>query len=103
MAVMRRMLAGLVLLATAALAENAPTVTIKNGALQGVKCPSTDVNAFLSVPYAKPATRFTSPEPFDQSFSGTLNATVAAPTCPQFFSAWAESGPQSEDCLYLDV
>ena len=101
-AAMMWLFAGAVM-ATVALAQNMPTVKIQNGTLQGIKCPSTDVNAFFSIPYAKPPVRFSAPKPYDQEFNGTLNATVAAPSCPQFYAAWAETGPQSEDCLYLDI
>lgn len=78
-----------------------PTVTITNGTVQGARCPSTDVNAFLGIPYAQApvgALRFAPPRPYNQTFAGgTLNATRPPPACIQFNAAFAEAGAQSED------
>lgn len=86
--------------ATVALAQSAPTVTISNGALQGGKCPQTDINYFLSIPYANPPVgdlRFAAPQAYNQSFTETYNATNKAPACPQFGTFFVETGAQSED------
>ncbi len=78
----------------------AQTVITRNGTIQGIKCNSTDVNSFLSIPYAEPpvgSLRFAATVPSPGSYSGTLQATTAPPACIQFGSSENESGPQSED------
>ncbi|KAH8888109.1 alpha/beta-hydrolase [Thozetella sp. PMI_491] len=91
---------------TGVLAQSGPTVNTLNGTLQGSKCLSSDVNAFLSIPFAESPVgdlRFASPQPLDRTYNGTLNATKLAPACPQFNSAFAEWTAQSEDCLFINV
>lgn len=88
------------LLATTVATQDGPTVKILNGTVQGSRCSSTDVNSFLSIPFAKPPLgelRFASPQPWDQSFNNTLDATKAAPACPQSNTFFAERSAQSED------
>lgn len=85
--------------AAGVLAQTAPTVTLRNGTLQGVKCPSTDVNSFLGIPYAQApvgALRFAPPLPYNQTFA-SRDATRPPPACVQFDAQFAEQGPQSED------
>ncbi|KAI9724523.1 MAG: hypothetical protein M1812_000591 [Candelaria pacifica] len=83
------------------------TVPIKPGNVNGIQCPSSEVNSFLGIPYAQPPTgnlRFASPAPYNGSFAGAnLNATKLASACIQFDSSFAAPGPYSEDCLYLNV
>ncbi|CAK7206706.1 hypothetical protein SEUCBS139899_009511 [Sporothrix eucalyptigena] len=82
------------------------TVTVLNGTLSGARCPSTDVNSFLSIPYANPPLgdlRFAPPQVYDEKYDGVLNATTPAPACPQFSIAFNESTVESEDCLFIDV
>ncbi|KAH8885339.1 alpha/beta-hydrolase [Thozetella sp. PMI_491] len=84
---------------------NTPLVTIQNGTVRGESCSSTSVNSFRSIPYAEAPVgelRFAPPQPWQQSFNGTLDATKAAPACPQFNSMFAE-GVGSENCLFLNV
>jgi carboxylesterase type B len=77
------------------------TVKVSNGTIQGVKCQNTNANSFLGIPYAKPPTgdlRFAAPQPYDSKYTGgTLQATKAAPSCPQFGSAFLEHGATAED------
>ncbi|PON22685.1 carboxylesterase [Trichoderma gamsii] len=79
-----------------------PSVTTRHGTLLGGKCNTTDVNFFLSIPYANPPKRFHAPAPYTEVFN-KRNATVAAPACPQFGTTFIETGAQSEDCLFLDI
>ncbi|KAH8648634.1 Carboxylesterase [Xylariales sp. PMI_506] len=87
-------------------ADGAPTVTVQNGTLQGGQCASSDINYFLSVPFAQPPVgdaRFTASASFDESYNGTRLATTPAPACIQFGSQFIETTGQSEDCLYIDI
>ena len=75
-------------------------VTTLNGTLQGAKCASTDVNAFLSIPYAKAPVgdfRFASPQPWTEAFNGVRDATKPASSCIQFGTQFSEKSGQSED------
>ncbi len=64
--------------------------------------------SFLGIPYARPPVgelRFRAPEPAE-SWSGVRDASEFAASAPQAASAtpgMAASGPQDEDCLYLNV
>jgi para-nitrobenzyl esterase len=64
--------------------------------------------AFLGVPYAKPpvgALRFQAPQPLDR-WSGTREALSFGPSAPQDPLAapgFRADGPESEDCLYLNL
>ncbi len=77
------------------------TVKVLNGTIQGVKCPSSNVNSFLGIPYAKSPVgdlRFAAPQPYDSKYTGgTLKATKQPPSCPQFGSSFLERGTSSED------
>ncbi|KAK2604059.1 hypothetical protein N8I77_007018 [Diaporthe amygdali] len=95
-------LVGSVVVATA---QNAPTVKTINGTFQGAKCSSNDVNSFLGIPYARPPVgdlRFAPPQSYNQTFDNR-QATQPPPACTQFNVAFSERGPQSEDCLFVDV
>jgi hypothetical protein len=80
----------LALMLTSVAAQSQPTVTLKPGTVNGAKCPTTNVNSFFSIPYAKPPTgdlRFAAPVEFSGSYSGgSLDATSKAPACIQFGS-----------------
>ncbi|KAF2093383.1 alpha/beta-hydrolase [Rhizodiscina lignyota] len=87
-------------------AQDLIQVKTTNGTIQGGKCPSTSASQFLAIPYAQPPIgdlRFQPPQPYNGSYNGTLNATTATPSCIQFGKQFLESGPQSEDCLLLDI
>jgi para-nitrobenzyl esterase len=80
-----------------------PTVMTSNGAVRGL-----DVAggfAFRGLPYAAAPTgdlRWRAPRP-PASWHGVRDATRYAPSCPQRPSLFEPPGPQSEDCLYLNV
>ncbi|KUI71827.1 Para-nitrobenzyl esterase [Cytospora mali] len=77
-----------------------------NGTIQGGRCSRTDVDYFFSIPYAEPPLgelRFSPPSSHFEAYNGTLDGTVATPACPQFGSSFVESGPQDENCLFVNV
>jgi len=87
----------------ASAATSAPTVSVKEGKLAGKVVGKT--REFLGIPYAKPpvgALRFAPPQAV-AAWSGTRTATAHGPSCPQPVSALGTPGPQSEDCLTLNV
>lgn len=88
----------------AAAGGSAPVVKVKQGKLQGTLVDQT-TRVFLGIPYAKPpvgALRFAPPQPA-ASWSGTRPATSFGPSCVQPPGGLAAPGPQSEDCLTLNV
>jgi para-nitrobenzyl esterase len=85
-------------------ATTAPTVTVKQGKLQGTLA-NNSTRVFLGVPYAKApvgALRFAPPVPAP-AWSGTRAATAFGPICPQLPGGLSAPGTQSEDCLSLNV
>ena len=81
----------------------APIVYIDSGAVSGTA--GAGIDTFLGLPYAAPPTgnlRWRRPHP-PAPWQGVRDATQFAPSCPQPMSASAPPGPQSEDCLYLNV
>jgi len=81
----------------------APTVLTSDGAVRGAGAPGH--YAFRGLPYASPpvgALRWRAPRP-PAPWSGIRDATQYAPSCPQKPSLFEPPGPQSEDCLYLNV
>jgi para-nitrobenzyl esterase len=81
----------------------APTVTIGSGTVRGVTVAGT--YAFRGLPYAAPPTgawRWQPPQPAG-SWRGVRDATRYAASCPQRANLFQPPGPQSEDCLYLNV
>lgn len=84
-------------------ATTGPTVTVKNGKLVGKLAGTT--REFLGIPYAQPpigALRFAAPKAA-LNWTGTKTATAFGPSCVQAPGALAAPGPQSEDCLTLNV
>ena len=80
-----------------------PILTIHGGAVRGVAV--TGGYAFRGLPYAAPPTgqrRWLAPQPAT-SWSGIRDATQFAPSCLQKPNLFEPPGPQSEDCLYLNV
>jgi para-nitrobenzyl esterase len=80
-----------------------PIATVEGGAVRGET--EGGVSAFRGLPYAAPPTghlRWRAPQP-PAAWRGVRDATRYAPSCPQKPSLFAPPGPQSEDCLYLNV
>jgi para-nitrobenzyl esterase len=80
-----------------------PLVQIANGPLQGKNVG--DTREFLGIPYAKApqgALRFAPPQAAER-WMEMRDASTFGPACPQGKSTVAMMGPQSEDCLSLNV
>lgn len=79
--------------------QNAPTIDSKIGKITGAKCPSTNANQFLGVPFAQPplgSLRFLPPKAYNGT--GDIDATAQKPFCYQFAYSSRFSGiPISED------
>ena len=89
-----------------ATAAAGPQVMLDTGAVQGVDRDS--VSAFLGVPYAAPPVgplRWRAPRPA-APWTSVRKADHFGDACPQvkiMRAAWAQVGPTSEDCLFLNV
>jgi para-nitrobenzyl esterase len=80
-----------------------PVVATHGGVVRGVAVAGR--YAFRGLPYAAPPTgnrRWRPPQP-PASWTGIRDATQYGPSCPQKPSLFVPPGPQSEDCLYLNV
>jgi para-nitrobenzyl esterase len=87
----------------AAPAWGTPIVVIHDGAVRGAAVTGGDV--FRGLPYAAPpvgSLRWRPPQR-EASWRGIRDATQYAPSCLQRPSLFQPPGPQSEDCLYLNV
>ena len=80
-----------------------PVVVTGDGAVRGVAVPGG--YAFRGLPYAASPTgnlRWRPPQP-PASWNGIRDATQYAPSCLQKPNLFQPPGPESEDCLYLNV
>ena len=80
-----------------------PVVTTDSGAVRGVTVAGG--YAFRGLPYAAAPVgnlRWRPPQP-PASWRGVHDATQYAPSCPQKPNLFQPPGPESEDCLYLNV
>ncbi len=87
----------------AAVRSDSPIVTIAGGTVRGSAV--SRGYAFRGLPFAAAPTgalRWRAPQQL-ASWSGVRDATRFAPSCLQKPSGFAPPGPQSEDCLYLNV
>ncbi|KAJ7820337.1 alpha/beta-hydrolase [Mycena olivaceomarginata] len=95
-------------LAFTAVAGLQPSVTIKNGTVQGIDLPQFNQSLFLGIPYAQPPVgdlRLRPPRSINASF-GTLDATAYGPHCWSRFTTGFDDNTgfnNSEDCLTLNV
>ena len=84
----------------------APPVTINTGAIAGVA--EGELTVFRGIPYAAPPVgplRWKAPQPALR-WSGVRAARSFGAACPQDSAhkeSWAQVGPMSEDCLFLNV
>ena len=98
----------IVLIAHSLNAQESDLVTIEQGTLKGQI--SDGITSFLGIPYAKPPIgnlRWRPPQP-PESWTGTREADEFGLACPQILYPDVASmdnsvGPQSEDCLYLNI
>lgn len=84
------------------LAADLPTVTVKNGTLQGHRSPQWSQDFFLGIPFAEPPVgdlRFRWPQPYASKYDGVRNASQYGYSCYQYGSNF----DLSEDCLTLNV
>jgi para-nitrobenzyl esterase len=89
--------------ATRSTFHSAPIVSTEDGAVRGEAV--LGGYAFRGVPYAAPpvgSLRWRAPQPA-ADWTGVRDATQFGPSCPQAPSPFVPPGPQSEDCLYLNV
>ncbi|KAI7481610.1 carboxylesterase [Hortaea werneckii] len=83
-------------------ASTPPTVTVKNGTLQGRHNEQWDQDFFLGIPYAQPPLgdlRFRWPQSIEEKWNGTRDAMEYGYSCYQYKSNFN----LSEDCLTLNV
>jgi para-nitrobenzyl esterase len=87
----------------ASASDESPIVIAGDGAVRGVAVPGG--YAFRGLPYAAPPTgelRWRPPQP-PAAWNGVRDASAYAPSCLQKPNLFQPPGPQSEDCLYLNV
>ena len=85
-------------------------VETRSGWVRGVERRGKGLTSFLGIPFAEPpvgSLRFLAPQPV-RSWQGVRDCLDYGPSAPQLvpqmdFIARMEVGPQSEDCLYLNV
>ena len=86
-------------------ANDPPSVTVKNGTLQGRYSKEYNQDFFLGVPFAQPPVgdlRFRAARSINTTWTGVKNATTYSPECVGYGGDdWPY--PLSEDCLYLNV
>lgn len=76
-------------------------MTVKNGTLQGRHSSEWNQDFFLGIPFAQPPLgqlRFKWPQPINETWSGTRDATQYGYSCYQYNSNFN----LSEDCLTLN-
>lgn len=86
--------------------SSSPTVTVKNGTLEGVHSEQYDQDYFLGIPFAQPpvgALRFRVPQSINTSWSETRSAKDYSAACVGYGSDQWPYPSLSEDCLYLNV
>ena len=86
--------------------ESAPTVTVKNGTLEGLHSDTYDQDFFLGIPFARPPVgqlRFRVPQSINESWTETYDATSYSAACVGYGSDDWPYKTLSEDCLYLNI
>ncbi|RYD48669.1 MAG: carboxylesterase, partial [Sphingomonadales bacterium] len=99
-------LTGLVVEASPVLGQAAPNVTIDTGELAGTA--EAGLAVFRGIPFAAPPVgplRWKAPQA-PAAWTGVRDARKFGAACPQDEShsePWAQVGPRSEDCLFLNI
>lgn len=86
-----------------ACAQQALVAHTAQGEIQGAHVAGVD--QYRGIPYARPPVgelRWAAPQP-PTSWSGVRDGSQFGPACPQARELIADNGPQSEDCLFLNV
>ncbi|KAK1501325.1 para-nitrobenzyl esterase [Colletotrichum tamarilloi] len=96
----------LLTLLTLVIAQQPVQVKLDDGPYSGLT--ANGVNKFLGIRYAAPPQRFAPPVPASMApHNDVINATAFAPSCiqaiPAAIAAMMPSGPESEDCLFVNV
>ncbi len=100
------MVAALAVMALAGAAHAGPTAKLDSGVVEGAQ--AGDLQVFKGIPFAAStagAMRWRAPQPVAH-WTGVRPATSFGAACPQPHlneDRWAQVGPQSEDCLFLNV
>lgn len=89
---------------------SAPSAHTVNGTYTGLTLSTFNQEAFYGIPFATPPLgdlRLRYPVPYNQSWTGTRNATVRSDSCPgfdkPFAQGFADGLTMGEDCLTLDI
>ncbi|KAL7929150.1 alpha/beta-hydrolase [Trichoderma chlorosporum] len=89
---------------------SAPSAHTVNGTYTGLSLTTFNQDAFYGIPFATPPLadlRLRYPVPYNQSWSGTRNATVRSDSCPgfdkPFAQGFADGLTMGENCLTLDI
>ncbi|KAL7790344.1 alpha/beta-hydrolase [Trichoderma ceciliae] len=95
---------------SSAIHQGPPSAHTINGTYTGLSLSSFNQDAFYGIPFATPPLgdlRFRRPLSFNQSWTGSRNATVRSDSCPgfdaPFAQGFADGLTMSEDCLTLDI
>jgi carboxylesterase type B len=83
-----------------------PTVTVKNGTLEGVHSTQYNQDFFLGIPFAQPPVgplRFRAPQSLNTTFAAPLPVKEYSAACVGYGSDDWPYAALSEDCLYLNV
>ncbi|KAI5476430.1 hypothetical protein MNV49_007743 [Pseudohyphozyma bogoriensis] len=92
--------------------SSAPTVTVKNGTLQGRSEPGLDQELFLNIPYAQAPVgdlRLANPQPVNTTFNGTYDASSWGNVCPGIGisstsnTSLGQPYNLNEDCLNIGI
>ncbi|KAL6887034.1 alpha/beta-hydrolase [Trichoderma evansii] len=90
--------------------QSAPSARTVNGTYTGLSLDTFSQEAFYGIPFAIPPLgdlRLRYPLPYNQSWTGSRNATVRSDSCPGFDKPFAQGFSDGltmgEDCLTLDI
>lgn len=86
--------------------STSPTVTVKNGTLEGIHSNVYNQDYFLGIPFAQPPIgplRFRVPQSLNTSYATPLSVKDYSAACVGYGSDDWPYASLSEDCLYLNV